>query len=205
MNFKKSLDLIFCRPLEPAFILKNIKDDRKSKFLIPEKFYTNQYKDIGWELSNRFNDVSINSNEQIIISDINEIDIPKLDFTLTIKRNDMFSPFIPLHCKIASQLIHIFIKCKTIKDLESIGVYCRDRINPYLFVYSLSVALNNRIDSKHYEIPTLLEIFPEKFIDGQSYEQARAEITIVPDGSRVYFIFFIYIQQSINFIYRFYI
>lgn len=73
---------------------------------------------------------------------------------------------------------------RTIDDLQSVAAYARDRVNPQLFNYALSVALLHRPDTKNLDVPLFAGLFPDKFIDSRVFERAREEATIVPAGSR---------------------
>jgi tyrosinase len=99
-------------------------------------------------------------------------------------RQENFSLFIPKHRKIAGRLIDIFMGVRTIDDLQSVAAYSRDRVNPQLFNYALSVALLHRPDTKNLDIPLFAGLFPDKFVDSRVFERAREEATIVPAGSR---------------------
>lgn len=74
---------------------------------------------------------------------------------------------------------------RNIDDLQSCAVFARDRINPYLFNYALSVALLHRRDTKNLDIPSIVEVFPDKYIDSKVFEQVREEATVVPEGMRM--------------------
>lgn len=71
------------------------------------------------------------------------------------------------------------------EDLKAVAVYARDRINPYLFNYALSVALLHRPDTKGVDVPSFVSSFPDKFVDGIVLERLREEIELVDTGSRV--------------------
>lgn len=73
-------------------------------------------------------------------------------------------------------------------DLLSIAVYTRDRVNPYLFNYALSVALLHRTDTQNLDLPSFIHTFPDKFVDSKVFARAREEAHIVPEGSRVSYI-----------------
>jgi hypothetical protein len=47
------------------------------------------------------------------------------------------------------------------------------------------VAILHRPDTKHLPIPSLSEVFPDKFIDGALFEKAKEESNIVPEKERV--------------------
>ena len=86
---------------------------------------------------------------------------------------------------------------RTLDDFQSLCVYCRDRLNPFLFMYTYSVALLHRPDTKNVPIPPLTEIFPEKFMDQSVFSQAREETTLVSEGQRVSLIIDIYLYKKI--------
>lgn len=88
------------------------------------------------------------------------------------------------HRKVAGRLIDIFMGVRSINDLQSVAAYSRDRVNPQLFNYALSVALLHRPDTKGLDLPQFSGLFPDKFIDSRVFERAREEATIVPQGSR---------------------
>lgn len=74
---------------------------------------------------------------------------------------------------------------RNIDDLVSMSAACRERVNPYLFNYALSVAILHRPDTRNLQVPPLLEAFPDKFVDGAIFNKARRESEIFPSGSRV--------------------
>lgn len=75
---------------------------------------------------------------------------------------------------------------RNVEELQSMALYARDRVNPYLFNYALSVALLHRKDTQDLDIPSLIESFPHKYVDSKIFTRAREEATVVPTGSRVY-------------------
>jgi tyrosinase len=74
---------------------------------------------------------------------------------------------------------------RTVEDFMSCAIYARDRVNPLLFNYAISVAMIHRPDTKDLNLPSFVESFPEKFVDGKVLNQVREEATIVAEGSRI--------------------
>lgn len=74
---------------------------------------------------------------------------------------------------------------KSVDDLQTVAVYARDRVNPVLFNYALSVALLHRPDTKDLPLPLFAETFPEKYVDSKVFREVREEATVVPAGSRI--------------------
>lgn len=62
------------------------------------------------------------------------------------------------------------------------AVYARDRLNPFLFNYALSVVILHRDDTKNLNIPLFIESFPEKFLDSSVFSRIREEAFLVPSG-----------------------
>lgn len=148
------------------------------------------------QLANRFGE---DAGERVSVK---QISVPNLGDILDLPRHSNFSLFVPKHRRLAGKLINIFLGennntiklniddfffagVRSIDDLLSVAVYCRDRVNPYLFNYSLSVALLHRPDTKDVDIPSFIRSFPDKFVDSQVFVRAREEASIVPEGSRV--------------------
>jgi tyrosinase len=76
------------------------------------------------------------------------------------------------------------MKAETIDDLQSTAAFSRDRVNPLLFNYALSVALLHRSDTSRLDIPLFAGVFPDRFFDSKKLDQAREMITMIPEGSR---------------------
>lgn len=74
---------------------------------------------------------------------------------------------------------------RTVDDLLSMAAYSRDRVNPEMFAYCLSVAILHRPDTKDLPIPNLAEIFPAKYLDSAIFSRAQEAANVVPAGQRV--------------------
>lgn len=78
-----------------------------------------------------------------------------------------------------------FTATRNFDELLSLSVYCRDRINPYMFVYALSVVMLHRPDTRNLELPSHAEMFPGLYMDSSVFSRAREESVVVQPGSRV--------------------
>lgn len=74
---------------------------------------------------------------------------------------------------------------RTYDDFLSVAVYCRDHVNPNMFIYALSVAILHRPDTKDLPVPPLTEVFPDKYMDSSIFSRAKEEANLVPEGARV--------------------
>jgi len=78
-----------------------------------------------------------------------------------------------------------FTAAKSFDELLSLTVYARDRVNPYMFIYALSVVLTHRPDTRNLELPSHVEMFPSLYMDATVFGRAREESAVVQTGSRV--------------------
>lgn len=125
-------------------------------------------------------------------------------------RREAFSLFVPQHRKLAARLIDIFLGLyfmaliqvhflkkiinefghsfsgmRSYEDFVSAAVFARDRVNPFLFIYALSVAIIHRPDTKNIQLPPLYENFPEKYMDGGIFKRAREVSNVLDAQARV--------------------
>ncbi|CRK98947.1 CLUMA_CG012103, isoform A [Clunio marinus] len=177
ISSKKALGLLFDRPKEPIF---KEKGDEGVIFEVPKSFVAERFNDVAFEVQNRFGD---NTSPRVSVAQGGRM--PNYDqFTKGLDRDAPFSLWVPRHSKIAGKLVELFMSQRSVDDLLSVAAYLRDRINPQLFNYALSVATLHRKDTKGIDIPTFVETFPDKFMDPRVIQQAREDATIVPQGSR---------------------
>ncbi|KAJ8926016.1 hypothetical protein NQ315_009871 [Exocentrus adspersus] len=176
---RSNLLLLFDRPQEPCFMPKG---DNNSVFDVPQDYLPEKYKPVGQVVVSRFGESETGPNPKIPVK---RISVPPLDEIQEIRRDENFSLFIPKHRKIAGRLINIFLGVKSVDDLLSVAVYARDRVNPYLFNYALSVALLHRPDTQNLDLPSFIHSFPDKFVDAKVFSEARETATVVPQGNRV--------------------
>ncbi|KRT79998.1 hypothetical protein AMK59_6392 [Oryctes borbonicus] len=168
-----NLVALFDRPLEP---MVRVKGDKS--FKLPAEYVTERYKNNAIEISNRFGE---EASENVTVE---KVPIPDLGDILTLGRKENFSLFIPKHREISAKLINIFLNASDSKVLLSIATYVHDRVNPYLFIYSFSVALIHRPDTKSLKIPNQIQTFPDKYFDSKVFTKAREELKVVPPGLR---------------------
>ncbi|XP_023309916.1 uncharacterized protein LOC108904736 [Anoplophora glabripennis] len=179
MSDKSNFLLLFDRPQEPCFMPKG---DKKCVFDVPLDYLPDKYKSVGTVVMSRFGQSE--GEDQIPKIAVKQISIPPLDDVMKLRRDENFSLFIHKHRQIAARLIDIFLGMKTVDDLLSVSVYARDRVNPYLFNYALSVALLHRPDTQNLDLPSFIQSFPDKFVDAKVFNAAREIATVVPEDSR---------------------
>nr|ALJ76679.1 pro-phenol oxidase subunit 1 [Epicauta chinensis] len=175
MDKRKSLLLLFDRPKEPLFVNKG---DEQAHFALPDSYLTDRYKGQGPTITNRFGDMA---SEKIPVK---ELPPPNLEGITDLERDENFSLFLPKHRRCATRLINLLLGCKDVDELLSCCAYLRDRTNPYLFNYGLSVAILHRPDTKNLDLPSYIHTFPDKFCDSKIFGRAREEARIVPEGAK---------------------
>lgn len=177
VDSKAALSLLFDRPKEPIFKEKGAEG---VIFDVPKSFIAERFQNVDFDIQSRFGDDTsqhINIQQKGRAPDVTQ-------FTKGLARDDPFSLWIPSHSKIAGNLIRLFMSQKTVDDLLSTAAYVRDRINPQLFNYALSVVTMHRKDTKGLNLPTFVESFPDKFMDPKIIRQAREDMNVIPQGSR---------------------
>lgn len=172
----KVLNMVVERLNEPASIPKG--RDRDTVFSIPAEYHSDRFQNV---------DIVDRSGvtgrlEQV---DIKPIKPPDISFPMKLDWNENFSIFLPVHQEYAVRLVKMFLDMENVEDFLSASVYCRERINPYLLVYAMSVAIIHRKDTQNMSLPSLAEVFPDKFMDRGIFSKARKEANIIPPGSRV--------------------
>lgn len=198
------INLLFQRPNEPLF---TVKDNGKTVFELPPEFYTERYKTIGATLASRLGE----DVERTI--QLREITPPNVDFAHAVHMHGPFSLFNRTHQQVAGQLIKIFLDSPA-SDFISTAAFVKDRVNPYLFLvnfndcnlvffefffndfhhdisinfkmqYSLATAVQHRKDTRHVSLPSIVQQFPDQFVDSSVFPRAREEGTLVPAGNRI--------------------
>ncbi|CAH1101426.1 unnamed protein product [Psylliodes chrysocephalus] len=172
---KQNIVKLFDRPKE---LVIQPKGHDNTVFDVPPSYIPDEYKNVGNQIVSRFGE---EADGKVPVSTIS---IPPLGEILELRRDENFSLFIPKHRKIAGRLINIYLGMRNVDDLLSVAVYTRDRVNPYLFNYCLSVALLHRPDTQDVDLPSFISAFPDKYVDSKVFAKAREEANIVPVGSR---------------------
>ncbi|KAF6200526.1 hypothetical protein GE061_004969 [Apolygus lucorum] len=169
----KTLLYLFERPTEPVFMPKG---DKAVVFDVPDEYLVERYRPLKNDLEQRFG-----ADERIPVKTIS---LPDLSLPLQLGRREQFSLFLPHHRKMAARLIDIFMGMRNLEDFISAAVYCRDRINPFLYIYALSVAILHRSDTSELQIAPLVETFPDKFMDSAVFAQVKEEASIVTNSEQ---------------------
>ena len=151
-----NLLVLFQRPLQPSFFPK---DGGTTLVNLPDNSYSDRYKPIAQSVISRFGEDTTKTIDVISVAP------PDIKFAEVLNKTGSFSLFIPLHQKISGQLITLFLDQPDPKTLFAVAAYARDRLNPYLFQYAFSVAVAHREDTKHLDLPPVINEFPDQFVD----------------------------------------
>lgn len=71
-----------------------------------------------------------------------------------------------------------------VKLLMSVALYCKDRVNAYMFQYALAVAISHRPDTVDMNVPSVVNLFPDQFLDPGVFPRLREEGKL-PEQTRV--------------------
>ncbi|XP_073819928.1 phenoloxidase 2-like [Musca autumnalis] len=175
-NDTKALELLFQRPLEPVF---TSRDNGKAALDLPDSYYTERYSGSNVELQSRYGD---HVDVKIPLRDLARK--PNLDFAKVIGKKQQFSLFQDQHKKVASQLITLFMESPDLQSFASLCAYTKDRVNPVLFQYCFSVAIQHRRDTRNIRVPPVAETFPSNFVEPSLLQEARQEASLIPDPSQ---------------------
>ncbi|XP_049851214.1 phenoloxidase 2-like isoform X2 [Schistocerca gregaria] len=161
---------------EPVSFLKGV--NRNYAFKVPVSY-----------LNDRIQKLNV-VDRSGFVGDVQEIQVkqitpPDLSIPLELGHDENFSQFLPKHRRIAARLIEILMDMPNREDFLSASVFCRERLNPYLYIYALSVAILHRPDTRDVGLPSLIGVFPHKFVNGEIFTRVRQEANAVPPGSRV--------------------
>ncbi|XP_055605243.1 phenoloxidase 8-like [Uranotaenia lowii] len=179
---KKRLDVqtkfsgLFQRPGEPLFVTKS---SGRVYYDLPENTLRDRYRPIGQALAERF---GADAQTRVPVKDVGT---PDIAFALEIPRRGPFTLFADTHQEIAGKLIEMFMDQPDAEDLLGLAAYCRSRLNPELFQYALSVAVQHRKDTRKVAIPSALHTFPEKFVDPVVITKLMEEGRAVDPGNRM--------------------
>uniref|UniRef100_A0A2M4CTY5 Putative prophenoloxidase 9 n=1 Tax=Anopheles darlingi TaxID=43151 RepID=A0A2M4CTY5_ANODA len=167
---------LMTRPTEPLFYPKY----NGEVFMdLPTEYLSSRYKVVADWIKNHFGSTA---KRQVAIK---SIDLPDLSYATLVPRYGDFNLFSTAQRKVAGQLVSDLIAQPDAESMLSLASYARDRMNPTLFQYALSIALMHRQDTRNVPIPSFLEMFPARFVDPMVIPQAREEGFIVQQGARV--------------------
>lgn len=170
------LSLLFRRANEPVFASRN----GINAFAVPQNFLSNRFQNLS-QSSSAFQEMKNRVHNRIQLIDITP---PNIDFALQIPRDGGFSLFNEKHKSIAGQLITLFMSYENSEELMSAAAFAKDRVNPYLFQYALSVATNHREDTRDLDVPSVVQTFPDQFVDPIVFNRIRQEAAIADESQR---------------------
>nr|AAV91794.1 prophenoloxidase 5 [Aedes aegypti] len=174
-DWKTGFMCLMTRPREPLFYPKY---GGQTFMVLPEHFFTDRYRPLAPIINDRFGSAP---NHVVVRS----IDPPDFTYAMEIPRNGNYNQFSPKHRNIAGKLVQDFMNAPDPEILLSMASYGRDRLNPLLFQYALTVALLHRKDTQDVPVLSLLETFPKRFVDPLLFPQLEEEGFVVDQPQRV--------------------
>lgn len=166
---------LMTRPREPLFYPKY---GGKTYVKLPGNFLSDRYRPVADSIAKRFEKAEHHIS-------VKSIDPPDLSYAEVIPRYGYYNIFGSTHRRIAGRLIKDFMDQTNPESLLSMASYARDRLHPSLFQYALSVVLLHRKDTTNVPLPSLLEIFPHRFVDPLLFPRLREEGFVVEQPQRM--------------------
>lgn len=90
-----------------------------------------------------------------------------------LRKDEHFSVFYAQHAEIAAQLIQEFLECPTFQEFADLAEIYRDDLNAALYHYAIHVAITHRRDARHVRLPSIMAVFPERFITASDWAQCQ--------------------------------
>ncbi|XP_050441248.1 phenoloxidase 1-like [Adelges cooleyi] len=177
----EDLAYLFDRPTEPLFIEKG--KDQKVVFDVPVDYRPDRYKQLMTkaDLSANFIHFSVEIPTKPTTIRVKQLyKLPDLSLPLSLDKNKPFTVFNSHHSAMAGRLIAVLMEAPK-DELVSLAVYCRDRMNPLLFFYAMSVVMIHRPDTRTIQLPSHVEMFPKLYMHSSIFSRAREEAFVLPD------------------------
>ncbi|XP_067015035.2 phenoloxidase 2 [Anabrus simplex] len=180
LNDKNTLLYLMDRPLEPLFYAKGA--NKEVLFQVPSEYLSDQYRPFASDLENRF---GAQSEPGATAVNIPSMSLPDLSLPKRLRRDELFSTFVPLHRKMAERLVEVFLGMRSLSDFITAAALTRDSINPGLWTFAMSIAMLHRNDTQNVDLPPVSALLPEKFFDRAVFTRARQDINILEGGERI--------------------
>lgn len=82
-------------------------------------------------------------------------------------RDAVFTPYHPEHSQEVQALFKLFYHAKDFDTFHNMAVWARFHVNPYLYGYTLAVAIVHRPDTRNIRVPVLHEVFPHLYFNNE--------------------------------------
>ncbi|KAK7074704.1 Common central domain of tyrosinase [Halocaridina rubra] len=107
---------------------------------------------------------------------------PTIGTATTIPRGKPFCIFARSHRRAARDLCSYFMRANRPSELAQMAGRVRTRLNENLFVYALSFAIMRKPSLRTVGIPSVVEVFPNKFVGQDVIMEAQAQVNMRPPG-----------------------
>ncbi|XP_049773130.1 hexamerin-like [Schistocerca cancellata] len=87
-------------------------------------------------------------------------------------RGEVFSVYYRIHYYQARSVFELFYFAKDFETFYKTAVWAREHLNEALFVYSFTVAVLHREDTKDVTLPAPYEIYPQLFVNAEVIQKA---------------------------------
>nr|CAE46724.1 prophenoloxidase [Homarus gammarus] len=104
-----------------------------------------------------------------------DADPSKLGTATVVPRGSAFSFFVSTHRRAAKDLCDAFMKTTGVQDLVQFAARVKDVVNESLFIYSLSFVILHKKELRNFRLPSLVEVFPQKFVPVEHLIKSQQE------------------------------
>nr|ACL00586.1 prophenoloxidase 2 [Penaeus monodon] len=114
--------------------------------------------------------------ETTLVPDRGDILSQKLGTATSVPLGSPFSFFIKTHRQAAKELCDFFMETKNAEDLLQVAARVHGHVNETLFVYALSFVMLRKKELQNSRLPSIIEVFPGKFILQEQLMKAQLEV-----------------------------
>ncbi|XP_063613208.1 phenoloxidase 3-like [Penaeus indicus] len=114
--------------------------------------------------------------ETMPVPDRGDVLLQNLGTATTVPLGSPFSFFIKAHRQAAKDLCDVFMNTKDAEDLLQVAARVHDHVNETLFIYALSFVILRKKELRNTRLPSIIEVFPCKFILQEQLMKAQLEV-----------------------------
>ncbi|XP_047489433.1 phenoloxidase 1-like [Penaeus chinensis] len=114
--------------------------------------------------------------ETMPVPDRGDVPLQNLGTATTVPLGSPFSFFIKTHRQAAKDLCDVFMKTKNAEDLLQVAARVHGHVNETLYIYALSFVILRKKELRNSRLPSIIEVFPGKFILQEKLMEAQLEI-----------------------------
>lgn len=108
--------------------------------------------------------------------------LPDIGSAASIPKGSVFSHFVRSHRRAAKDLCNVFMKTNSARELQQVAKALQGRVNEALFIYCLTFVIIRKPELRGMRLPTVVEVFPNRFVQQEMIMQAQSQVNRMPPG-----------------------